>query len=120
EALGDHPQAVLAEMLGLDAQRLGERAHHVVRGHRSVPVNEMVEIAGGEFGLVGERPVGDAGFVHQLLDRRAERLLAEPALPPGPATPCRSYGATDRAHLIPCSSWCCSTIAAMTRPGPMP
>src|SRR3954452_17856055 len=31
-----------------------------------------------------------------------------------------SYGARERGQTIPCSSWLCSTTAAITRPGPIP
>ena len=44
----DHAQAVLAEVLRLDAERLRESVDHHVGWHRPVAVDEMVEVAGGE------------------------------------------------------------------------
>src|SRR5919204_4718798 len=201
ELARDHAEAVLAEVLRLDPERLRQLAHDLVRRDRPVPVDEMVQIPGRELGLVGEPAVGDAGLVHQALDRRPERLLAvllpprhqatppsaaigtrcsSPVLrsrtstesssivflptvtrsgqpirsasanfsparwsrsssstsrpaassasaacsacssTPGRATTCTSYGAIDLGHAMPCSSWCCSTAAAITRPGPIP
>ena len=45
-------------------------SHDVVRRHRAVAVHEMVQVAGREPGLRGERAVRDARLVHQPLDRR--------------------------------------------------
>src|SRR6266508_4227895 len=201
EPLGDDPQAVLAEVLGLDVERRRELADDVARRHRPVAVHEVVEVARRELRLRRERTVSDPVLGHQALEGLAERLLAEPPSPrhqrklcsspigtrdssavlrertsaessssvflptvtrtgipirsasanfsparcarssrrtsspassslaatswarssrPGRAITCTSYGATERGHLIPCSSWCCSTIAAIVRAGPIP
>ena len=69
----------LAEVLGLDAERLAECGDHVVGRHRAVAVDEVIEVAGRQSRLVGERAIGDVPLVHQPLDRRPERLLAEAA-----------------------------------------
>ena len=50
---------------------------HVVGRHGPVPVHEVVQVAGGETGLVGETAVRHVPLVHEPLDRRAEGLLAE-------------------------------------------
>src|SRR5256885_14084023 len=60
----------------LDAERLREVLHHVVRGDRPVPVHEMVEVARGQARLLRERAVGDAPLTHEPLYRRAEGLVA--------------------------------------------
>src|SRR3954464_12153951 len=54
EALRDHAQAVLAEVLGLDVQRLREALDDLVRGHRAVAVHQMVQVAGGQARPRGE------------------------------------------------------------------
>src|SRR5437868_542238 len=81
ELLGDHADPVLAEVFGVDAEGRRERLHHVVRGHRAISVDEVVQVAGRELRLVRERTVGETGLVHQPLHGRAEGLLAEPPLP---------------------------------------
>ena len=53
-----------------------ERSDDLVRRHRAVPVHEVVEIARRKAGLRRERPIRDAGLVHQPFDRVAERLCA--------------------------------------------
>src|SRR6266536_520962 len=197
EPLGDAADADLPEVFRLDRERLPQLFDHVVRGHRAVAVDQVVQVAGGETGLVRERAVGDVLLGHQPLNRRPERLIAEAALArhyrsstltrrsspvarsrmstapasrlflpagtrtgqpirsasanfsparwsrssrrttrprasiaaaarsaissaPGSATTWTSYGAIASGHAMPCSSWCCSTAAAMTRPGPIP
>src|SRR3979411_1943795 len=50
EAVGDHAQTELAEVLRLPAEPLRERADDVVGRHRSVAVDEMVQIARREAG----------------------------------------------------------------------
>src|ERR671930_1905546 len=52
EALRDHAEAVLAEVLRLDVQRLGQRSHHVVGWHWAVAVDEMVQVARRELRLL--------------------------------------------------------------------
>src|SRR5204863_9326196 len=64
-------------MRGLDAERLRERLDDLVRRDGPVPVDEVVEVPGGQVRLLGERAVRHARLGHQALDRRAERLLAE-------------------------------------------
>src|SRR4051812_16323593 len=81
EPLGDRTQAELPEVVGLDAEGLGEHADDVVRRHRPVAVHEVIEIAGREVRARCELAVGDPGLVHQALDRRPEGLLAEPLSP---------------------------------------
>jgi nucleoid DNA-binding protein len=81
ESVGDHTKAVLAEVLGVDAERTREPLHHVVRGDGPVAVHEVVEVTGRQSGLVREAAVRRAGFVHQALDRRAERLGGKPTTP---------------------------------------
>src|SRR5207247_3147543 len=73
----DHAEAVLAEVLRLDAEGLRQRVDDLVRRDGAVAVHEMVEIPSGELRLVGKCPIGDAGLGHQALDRLAERFLAE-------------------------------------------
>src|SRR5262249_4866079 len=76
ELLGDDADAVLAEVLGLDLERVGDARDDVVRWHRTVPVDDVIQVAGGEIRLVSETPVRRPGLDHQALDRRAERILA--------------------------------------------
>src|SRR3954452_18668999 len=78
EPVRDHAEPELAEVLRLHAEAFGERSHDVVRRHGPVAVHEVIEIAGGEARAGGQLPVGDSGLGHERLDRRAERLLAEP------------------------------------------
>src|SRR5207248_10511939 len=80
QPLGDHAQPVLAEVLRLDAECLGERADDVVRRHGPVAVHEMVQVAGREIRPLGERTVGDSVLAHQALDCWTKRFLA--VLPP--------------------------------------
>src|SRR6185312_3957470 len=80
EPLGDHAQAVFAEVLRLDPQRFREAVDHAVRRDGAVAVHEVVEISGRQTGLRRQAPVGHSRLVHQPLDRRAEGLLAEPSL----------------------------------------
>src|SRR5207302_10181771 len=80
EPFRDRPQPEFPEMLGLDVERVRERADHVVGGHRAVSVDEVVEVARGETGLRRELAVGNADLVHERLDRRSERLHAEAPL----------------------------------------
>src|ERR671914_809452 len=54
-----------------------EALNDFVGGNGTVPVHEMVQVPGGELGLVGERAVGDALLLHQPLERRPEWLRAE-------------------------------------------
>ena len=75
------------EVLRLDAERLGEPLHDLVRRHRPVAVHEVVQIARREAALRAEAAEGDARLVHQPLERRAERLLAELA----PRAPSRDH-----------------------------
>src|SRR5712691_685030 len=81
EAAGDHTQTVLAEVLGLDAERPRQGLDHVVRRNRAVAVDKMVEIAGRQLRLLGKRAVRETCLPHQPLDGRAERVLAEASLP---------------------------------------
>src|SRR3954449_6736801 len=81
QLLRDHAQSELAEVLRLDAERLRELADDLVGRDRAIAVDEVVQIAGRELRLVGQRAVGDAGLPHQALDRVAERLVAELASP---------------------------------------
>ena len=67
-----------------------ERLNDVVRRHRPVPVHEVVEVAGREARLRREPAVGDPRLVHQPLDRRAERLRAEPPSSRHSGPPCPS------------------------------
>ena len=48
EPLGDHADAVLEEVLGLDVERLCQPFDDVVRRHRPVPVHDVVQVAGRE------------------------------------------------------------------------
>src|SRR5207244_12565413 len=66
-----------AEVLGLDAERVGERLHDVVRRHRPVAMDEMVQVSRRQAGALGQRPVREAALLHEALDSGAERLLAE-------------------------------------------
>src|SRR5262249_4324323 len=77
EPLGDHPEPVLAEVLRLDLERARKRGHDVVRRDRAVPVDEVVEVPGGEPGTGGQLAVGDPLLVHEPLHCLAEPLLAE-------------------------------------------
>src|SRR5262245_15881049 len=81
EPVGDHAQPIFAEVLCLDAERTRERLHHVVGRHGTVPVHEVVQVSRGEPRLLGQRPVRQTRLVHQPLDSRAERVVAEPPLP---------------------------------------
>ena len=61
EPVGDHADAVLAEVLRLDAERLRRaRSSTSFDGTGPVAVHEVVEVAGREAGLRGEAAVGDA------------------------------------------------------------
>src|SRR5262245_29069508 len=80
EALCDHADPVLEEVLRLDVERLGKRSHYIARRHGPVAVHEMVEVARGEARLGRESSVGDPGLLHEPDDGRAERLLAEASL----------------------------------------
>ncbi len=61
---------------GSTPKALAEPGDHVVRGHRPVPVHDVVQVAGRELRLLGQGPVGESCLVHQPLDRGAEGLLA--------------------------------------------
>ena len=62
---------------GSTPERLREPLDDLVRGHRPVAVDEVVQVAGREVALRAEAAEGHARLVHQALERRAERLLAE-------------------------------------------
>src|SRR4051794_30901671 len=81
EPLGYDAQPIFAEVLRVDAERVGERLHDVVRGHRTIPVHEVVEVPRGEARPGGELPIGDPVLDHQGLDRGPEGLFAEPPAP---------------------------------------
>src|SRR5436190_1734761 len=89
QPLCDHAQAILAEVLRLDAERLRQRPHDLVRGHRPVAVHQVVEVTRRQPRARCELAVGDAGLAHQGLDRRPGGLLAEaaPACHHGPFLP---------------------------------
>src|SRR5215217_4085932 len=74
---GDDAKAVLAEMLRLDPEGLRQLADDLVRGHRPVAVDEVVQVPRGELGLVCQRAIGHRGLGHQALDCRPEGVLAE-------------------------------------------
>src|SRR5919106_3522531 len=76
ELVGDDADPVLAEVLRLDAQRVRDPLDDVVRGHRAVPVDDVVQVARGEIRPVGEPAVRGTGLDHQALDRRPEGVVA--------------------------------------------
>src|SRR6188508_3446801 len=209
ELADDDAHADLAEVVRLDAESFPDSRDHLRRRDAAVAVDDVVQVAGRQAGLLREGAVRHARLGHQLLDRRAERVArvcpflrrhqssmvqsitdapdtrvswvsnrrrtstepsssdffptvtrsgqpsrsasanfspgrasrssrstlrpeperssATPAAmvatsldPPASDSTCASYGATERGQTMPRSSWPCSTIAASTRPGPMP
>src|SRR5207342_388863 len=72
EPVGDHADPELEEVLGLDGEPLGQLGDDVVRGDRTAPVDDVVEVAGGETRLRGQATVGRAGVLHEPFDRGAE------------------------------------------------
>src|SRR6184192_4481739 len=51
------------------------------RGHGTIPVHQVVQVAGRELRLRREPAVRDAVLVHQPLQRLAEGVVAEAAAP---------------------------------------
>src|SRR5439155_23622709 len=80
EPVGDDPKPVLPEVLGLDAVCARKRLDHVVGGNGTIAVHEVVQVARGELGLLGQRAVGQPGLAHQPFDRRTQRVVAAPPL----------------------------------------
>ena len=61
-------------MVGLDAQRFCKLGEHVVRRHRAVAMDDVVEVPRREACFLRQRTISDSGLCHQSLDRRTERL----------------------------------------------
>src|SRR5688572_10710267 len=80
EPVGDDAQAILAKVLGLDAERVRQALHDLLGVHRAVAVNEVVQIARRQARSGGEAAIREACLPHQPLDGMAEGLLA--VLPP--------------------------------------
>lgn len=81
ESLGDHTEPVLAEVFRLHPERRGQDADDVVRRNRTIPVNEVIQVARRQFRPLGEGAIRVTCLGHQPLDGHAERFLAEPASP---------------------------------------
>src|SRR5262245_20398991 len=62
ELLGDDTDAVLAEVLRLDAEGVRDPRDDIVRGDRAVPVHDVVEVAGRKICLHGEAAVRRPGL----------------------------------------------------------
>lgn len=76
--VGDLSQAVFEEEIRLHAQRSGDHRDHRVGGHRSRALGEVIEIPGGQLGLVRQLAVTEPAFVHQTLKGHGEPVLREP------------------------------------------
>src|SRR6185503_9045608 len=74
ELADDDAHADLAEVIRLDAESLPDSRDHLRRRDAAVAVDDVVEVAGRQAGLLREGAVRHAGLGHQLLDRRAERV----------------------------------------------
>src|SRR5205814_842233 len=77
QAVRDHAEPELAEVLRLDAEALRQRPDDVIGRYGPVAVHQVVQVAGGEPRSAPELAVRDSCLRHQGLDRRAEGILAE-------------------------------------------